>query len=102
MVLHTDFKSESDVLTLDIRSAYPVPELTKLERTFVYRREANPSLSVSDDVAFDKAESFESALITWGKMQSISTNEFAIRRCGSGPRQSGLRRVAVCHSLRRD
>ncbi|MGO8697931.1 MAG: hypothetical protein ACLQVY_09470 [Limisphaerales bacterium] len=78
VVLHTDFKNESDVMTLDIRSAYPVPELEKLERTFVYRRGASPSLSVSDDVVFDKAESFESALITWGKMQSISTNEFAL------------------------
>jgi hypothetical protein len=78
VVLRTGFKNEGDVLALDIRSAYPVPELEKLERTFVYQRGANPSLLVSDDVAFAQAESFESALITWGKMQSIATNEFAL------------------------
>jgi hypothetical protein len=78
VVRRADFSDDEDTLALDIRSAYAVPDLKKLERTFVYRRGANAALIVSDEVAFDKPETFESALITWGKWKKISANEIEI------------------------
>jgi hypothetical protein len=77
-VLRADFTDGQDTLALDLKSAYPVPELKKLVRTFVYSRGASPSLSVQDQVVFDKSESFESAIITWGEMKTISPNEFIL------------------------
>jgi hypothetical protein len=65
--LRTNFEAQADTLVLDLRSAYAEPELKQLERTFVYRRTGNPGLRVVDDVAFERPEAFESALITWGK-----------------------------------
>jgi hypothetical protein len=40
VVLRTDFTDQADTLVLDIRSAYAVSELQKLERTFVFQRAA--------------------------------------------------------------
>ena len=70
-ILETKFTDDSDLLKLDIRSAYPVPDLEKLERTFVFSRQPEQSLVVRDEVSFSKPESFESALITWGKIKII-------------------------------
>jgi Heparinase II/III-like protein len=77
-VLSTKFEDSADTLVLDIRSAYSVPELKKLERTFVYRRGAGAGLRITDDVAFDKPEGFESALITWGKWRMIAEDVIEI------------------------
>lgn len=77
-VLETNFSAGSDVLKLDIRSAYPVPSLEKLERTFTFTRGAKPSLEVSDAVKFSTPETFETALITWGKVTESSPNTLEI------------------------
>jgi len=65
-VLVSDFGEQQDRLTLDLSAAYEVPELTKLERAFVYDRDGDGSLTVTDSVAFDSPQSFETALITDG------------------------------------
>jgi hypothetical protein len=78
VVLRTNFTDDADTLALDIRSAYAVPELRKLDRTFIYRRGANASLTVTDEVGFDQPADFESALITWGKWKKISADEIEI------------------------
>ncbi len=65
-VLASDFSEQQDRLTLDLSAAYDVPELTKLERSFVYDRTGDGSLRVTDSVAFDSPQSFETALITDG------------------------------------
>jgi hypothetical protein len=77
-VLKTLFTDAEDQLALDLRSAYPVPSLEKLERTFTFRRGANPSLTVSDEIAFTQPESFETALITWGKWKQTAEDEIQI------------------------
>jgi hypothetical protein len=82
IVLRSDFSDAKDILAFDIRSAYHVPELKKLERTFVYHRGPDAGLRVSDEVAFEKPEQFESALITWGDWQEISTNVFKMSDAG--------------------
>jgi len=66
-VVRTDFTDAADTLVIDYRSAYDVPQLTKLERTFVYSRDGAGSLTVRDEATLSKAATFETALITLGK-----------------------------------
>jgi hypothetical protein len=77
-VLRAQFSDPQDILALDLRSAYKVPELQRLERTFVYQRAAPASLTVRDEVAFTKPESFQTALITWGNYRQVSPNELVL------------------------
>jgi hypothetical protein len=78
VILETNFTAARDLFKLDIRSAYNVPELQKLERTFVFQHDHTPSLEVSDDVEFSQPESFETALITWGAVKPAGTNALEI------------------------
>jgi len=78
LILQTNFSVAADTLKLDLRSAYPVPELQKLDRTFVFQRGAAAALEVHDEVAFLQPEKFETALITWGKVKSAGPNTFEI------------------------
>jgi hypothetical protein len=78
IILETNFTADTDRLKLDIRSAYPVPELQKLERTFVFHRGAVPALEVSDEVAYATPESFETALITWGVIKKVDAATYQI------------------------
>jgi len=77
-MLETNFSADSDVFKLDLRSAYAVPSLEKLERTFVFQRGDKPSLEVSDAVKFSEPEQFETALITWGKVEETGPNTLEI------------------------
>lgn len=77
-VLDKEFTEGRDRLVLDLRSAYALEGLKQLERTFVFQREGRPSLTVRDRVAFAQPETFETALLTWGKWQQISANELRI------------------------
>lgn len=85
-VLKTEFGDSQDTLVLDIRSAYPVKELTKLERTFEFRRGATPSLTVRDDATFSTPQTFETALITWGEWKQTGERELTIRDGGDAAR----------------
>ncbi|MEO7300292.1 MAG: heparinase II/III family protein [Verrucomicrobiota bacterium] len=76
-VLRSEFTQAKDILSLDLKSAYAVPTLQRLERTFVFQRD-KLALSVHDDVEFSTPESYETALITWGEWKQLSTNEFSI------------------------
>ena len=60
---------------MDIRSAYEVPELQTLQRTFVYRRAGEGSLTVTDDFAFTTPQTFGSALITYGQWKKLPDGE---------------------------
>ena len=86
VVLRAEFRDDTDTLALDIRSAYAVPELKKLERTFTFRRAAAASLTVRDEVVFSKPQAFETALITWGKWEKISDREILVREGASAVR----------------
>ena len=76
-ILRHEFTDEQDTLAMDISSAYAVPELKKLERTFVFRR-GQPSLTVRDEVEFSQPQTFETALITWGDWKQTSPDEITI------------------------
>lgn len=78
VVAAKNFTASSDTLTLDLRSAYPVTDLQKLERTFVFQRGATPSLEVRDEVKFSAPEKFETALVTWGDVKSTGPDTLEI------------------------
>jgi hypothetical protein len=78
VILETNFSAAADTFKLDYRSAYVVPSLQKLERTFVFQRAPKPLLEVRDDVKFSQPESFETALITWGNIKSINATTLEI------------------------
>ena len=78
VVVASSFTEAADTLTFDLRSAYPVADLQKLERKFVYHRGQTPSLEMRDEVAFARPESFESALVTWGTIKTINATTIEI------------------------
>ncbi len=72
------FTAEADTLTLDMRSAYAVADLQKLERTFAFHRGQSPSLEVRDVAKFAGPENFETALVTWGGIRRVGENELEL------------------------
>jgi hypothetical protein len=63
VTVRTEFTDERDVWELDLTSAYDVPKLERLTRTFVFTRAGGGSLEISDHVRFREPQSFGSALI---------------------------------------
>jgi hypothetical protein len=78
VILETNFSDATDVFKLDIRSAYAVTTLKKLERTFVFQRGARPALDVRDEVNFSQPENFETALVTWGEIKKLDATTLQI------------------------
>ena len=78
VILETNFTDVADTFKLDIRSAYPLPGLQKLDRTFVFTRGESPALEVRDEVNFSVPEKFETALVTWGKVKAAGANTLVI------------------------
>ncbi len=76
-ILKTTFTDASDEFVMDIASAYDAPELTKLVRSFVFDRRTG-TLTVSDEVAFQRAASFELALTTRATWKQISANQIEL------------------------
>lgn len=66
-VLTKEFGDETDRIVFDLRGAYDVPVLRKLEREFLYDRRGAGSLTITDHVEFSEPAAFETALITLGK-----------------------------------
>ena len=78
-VVRDDFTEDTDTLVLDIASAYDVPELKTLQRTFVYSRRDSGFLTVTDEVVFSKPCDFGTALITFDQWQKLSASSLVIR-----------------------
>jgi hypothetical protein len=66
-VLKSEFTDEADTLVLDLASAYKVPGLKKLERSFVFARTGQGSLTLTDEVELESEQPFETALVTFSK-----------------------------------
>ena len=81
-VLKTEFNATKDVCTLDIRSAYPVPALQKLNRTFVYDRTGIGSLTVVDEADASSPVTFATALITLGSWRQTGPNTLRVEDGG--------------------
>jgi hypothetical protein len=67
-VLRTEFTDATDTVVLDLTSAYAVPELKRLERTFRYERQGTGSFTVTDQAEFTTPQTFATAMITLGKV----------------------------------
>ncbi|MCY3023403.1 MAG: heparinase II/III family protein [Planctomycetota bacterium] len=78
-VLRTDFTDNADTVQFDISSAYPVPELKTLERTFVFSREKAGSVTVTDRVEFKNPQTFGTALLTLGKWEQLPDRSLIVR-----------------------
>lgn len=85
-VLRTDFTDAADTLVIDYRAAYDVATLKKLTRTFTYSRGGAGSLTVSDEAAFSKPTTYETALITLGKWQKAAPNAIIVTDGGQSLR----------------
>ena len=77
-VLKTEFTDQQDTIVLDIRSAYAVKSLKRLERTFVFSRVGAGSLTVTDEVEFDSPQTFATALITFSPQHRIEGHTIRI------------------------
>ncbi len=77
-ILSTSFTDASDSISLDIASAYDVPQLEKLHRTFTYSRKDDGSLIVKDEVAFKEPCEFGLALITFDSWKKISDSTLIV------------------------
>lgn len=77
-VLGTSFSDKSDVLRLDLTSAYDCPELTQLKRTFAYSRIGAGQLRVTDEVEFAAPQSFGTALVTTGSVAQVDERTLVI------------------------
>ncbi len=71
-IVRNNFANETDTLVLDITSAYDVAELKNLQRSFVYSRAGNGSLTVTDDVEFSHPKTFGTAIVTFEKWKMLS------------------------------
>lgn len=65
-IIRKSFTKDQDEVVFDLKSAYSVSSLKKLEREFAYLRKGQGILTVSDSVEFDKPQTYETALITFG------------------------------------
>lgn len=72
-----NFSRNKDIIIIDMKNAYAIPNLEKLEREFVYDRKAD-TVSVTDNVEFSKPETFGTAIVTYGKVKIISHSELLI------------------------
>ena len=73
-IISTSFSEKEDKMVMDITSAYNVPGLKKMIRTFSYHRSDKGFLEVNDEVEFSSAKTFETALITRSDWKQVSAN----------------------------
>ena len=78
-VLKADFAPAGDTFVLDLKAAYDVPELRRLERTFVYSRRGDGALTVTDRVEFASSQTFGTTLMTLGQWERLSPTSLTIR-----------------------
>lgn len=78
-VLKADFKPETDTMVMDLAAAYPDSGLARLEREWIYRRDA-ASLSITDSFAFHEPSAFATALMGFGDWFLLDQQESRIAR----------------------
>ncbi|MCC6414454.1 MAG: heparinase II/III family protein [Opitutaceae bacterium] len=71
LTLLTEFTDTRDRMVLNLRGAYDVPSLRRLEREFVFDRAGAGRLTITDTVEFSEPTVFESALITPARIQLL-------------------------------
>ncbi len=77
-VVKTEFTDDADTFVLDLRKAYGVTIVKKLERTFVYSRAGEGSLTVTDKVEFSEPQTFGTAVMTFGQWRKLDEKSFLL------------------------
>ncbi len=72
------FNAAGDQVTFDLTAAYRVEGLRKLRRTFQYSRRDEGSLTVTDEVEFDRPREFETALVTFGRWKRLDDTSLLV------------------------
>lgn len=81
-VIGTEFSDEADRVVLDLREAYRVDTLVRLERSFTHDRSGDGQVRVVDEVEYTRPETFETALITFGEWQEEADGSIRISMDG--------------------
>lgn len=84
-VLRADFTDAADTFVIDLRAAYGLAQVRKLERRFVYSP-AGGKLTVTDEVELTEPGTFETALITFGEVTLNGDGTLLIRDAGEAVR----------------
>jgi len=85
-LLESTFRDHEDRIAFDIKSAYAVPSLRRLDRTFVYSRREPGTLTVTDRFAFAQPETFETALLTFGEWRREGSSGLRVSDGGASVR----------------
>ena len=79
VLLEQKFSAGYGMAKFDISRVYNhIPEVKKLERTFVFDRSNGGSFTVSDVAEFSKLTEFENAVITLGEVKKLEENKYLI------------------------
>ncbi len=81
-VVRADFTDAADTLVLDMRSAYDVKDLTGLQRTFLYSREKEGQLTVTDEAVFASPQPFGTALVTLSTWEQVGPGTLRVYERG--------------------
>lgn len=77
-VLAAEWSRDRDRVLLDLKGAYPVPALRRLERELVCRRGTAEGFTITDEVEFAAAETFGTALITFAPWRVLDASTLEI------------------------
>ena len=77
--MSTDFTDKADTLVFDLKGGYDVPTLQSLERTFVYSRKGEGSLTVTDRATFSEPTEFETAVMTIAEWKETREGVYEFR-----------------------
>ncbi len=80
VVTSENLTPKMDAMSMDIKSAYPVEGLTKLDRSFTYDRDKSTAFTVKDVFAFETPQVFQTAIITRAKWEVIAPGKILLTR----------------------
>lgn len=86
ILLESKFEDDQDMVLFDIKSAYDVPGLKRLDRKFVYSRANRGALEVIDRFEFSEPEKFETAILTFGQWYKIGPAALRVADAGKAVR----------------
>ena len=78
VITEKSFSETEDIFALDLKRAYQVPTLKRLNRRFIYRREGTGSFEVADHVEFSCPGKFSTALITTSSWRQETSDRLLI------------------------
>ncbi|MBN2443441.1 MAG: heparinase II/III family protein [Spirochaetales bacterium] len=77
-IVATEFSDDRDTLVLDLTAAYKVSSLEQLTRKFIYSREVQGFVTITDTVRFSSHHTFGTALIIPGSWKQIDETTLLI------------------------